>query len=96
MKRYLTSPSCVVTVGSAILCASPAYLTAIGLTTCAATAYAIWFSGSSIDTGTVLWRLSASDGKSEGLSFFAPILASCQLGVAASGAGASAMTAWDK
>jgi hypothetical protein len=95
MRSRFTSPSANSTAGSAIVCASPAYLTAIGLSTCGAAALAIWFSGSSVDTGTVLWRLNALSGDSVQISFPAPIRAACQLGVAASGAGASAMTAWD-
>ena len=95
MKRYITSPSAAISTASAILCASPAYLTAIGLAVgTGASALATWFSGSSIATGSALWTLEVSASQSVNLSFNAPILAACQLGVNV--IGGCAMTAWDR
>ncbi len=96
MRSRFTSGSSVVTTASIIVCPSPAYLTAIGLSTCGAVALAIWFSGSDIASGCVLWRLNALAGDSVQIAFPAPIRTPCQLGMATSGAGASAMTAWDR
>lgn len=96
MKSRWTSPSSNVTVAtSAVLSSSPCYVTAVGLAPSGARCYAIWFSGSTVADATPIWHLTASD-QSVGQEFPAPLYCACMLLVAASGAGASALTAWDK
>lgn len=74
MRRYLTSSSAAVnTAGSALLCASPTYLNAVGLAG-AGSGLASWYAGSALSGASLLWTLTTSPSNYAGQTFNAPIL----------------------